>query len=478
MEHIAQWDHIEISREGTGEGNPFLDVEFGARFCLDHRVVEVDGFYDGEGIYRVRFMPDMQGEWRYTTRSSWEELDGQEGAFVCVAPGEGNRGPVHVERQFHFGYADGTRYIQVGTTCYAWAHQGDELEEQTLETLAQAPFNKIRMCVFPKDYAFNRNEPTLYPFARDAQGEIDLAHFSPAFWRHFEERVGQLRDLGIEADLILFHPYDRWGHARMPAEVDDRYLRYAAARLASFRNVWWSMANEYDLMKTKSLADWDRFFRIIQAHDPYQHLRGIHNWGPFYNHSQSWVTHVSVQHAELDQVGEWRRQYAKPVVVDECGYEGNIEYGFGNLTAQEMVHRFWLGTVRGGYVGHGETYLHPEDILWWSKGGTLHGQSPERIAFLHRILEDAPVSGVEPLEGCLDRRFLCIGRRPEYYLAYLGVRQPARVEVNLPEDAEYRVEAIDTWSMEAEVCAEGISGRTVIPFAGRPFMALRARKVR
>jgi hypothetical protein len=32
--------------------------------------------------------------------------------------------------------------------------------------------------------------------------------------------------LGIEADIILFHPYDRWGYAAMAPGEDDRYLRY------------------------------------------------------------------------------------------------------------------------------------------------------------------------------------------------------------------------------------------------------------
>jgi hypothetical protein len=36
------------------------------------------------------------------------------------------------------------------TTCYAWIHQPEELQRQTLETLAASPFNKIRFCVFPK----------------------------------------------------------------------------------------------------------------------------------------------------------------------------------------------------------------------------------------------------------------------------------------------------------------------------------------
>ena len=63
----------------------------------------------------------------------------------------------------------------------------------------------------------------------------------------------------------------------MPSEVDDRYLRYVVARLAPYRNVWWSMANEFDLMEAKTMQDWDRFFMIVQENDPYQHLRSVHN---------------------------------------------------------------------------------------------------------------------------------------------------------------------------------------------------------
>ncbi len=61
------------------------------------------------------------------------------------------------------------------------------------------------------------------------------------------------------------------------------------------------------------------------------------------------------------------------------------------------MRRFWLGTVSEAYVGQGETYLEPNDILWWSKGGTLHGQSAERIAFLRKILEGTPAEGLNNL---------------------------------------------------------------------------------
>ena len=56
----------------------------------------------------------------------------------------------------------GTPYFPVGTTCYAWTHQPAPVEEQTLATLKAAPFNKLRMCVLPKWYAYNRTERTSF----------------------------------------------------------------------------------------------------------------------------------------------------------------------------------------------------------------------------------------------------------------------------------------------------------------------------
>lgn len=470
MQQVEQWDIFELELRGPDGGNPFVDVAFGAVFSYRHRSIEVNGFYDGEGTYRVRFMPDEPGAWRFVTTSSAPELDGTAGEFDCTPAQRGNHGPVRVHNRFHFAYADGAPHISIGTTCYAWTHQGNALEEQTLATLAQAPFNKMRMCVFPKHYAFNHNEPPHLPFEASADGGWEWTRFNPAYFRHFEQRVRQLRELGIEADIILFHPYDRWGFADMGAEADDRYLRYVVARLAAYRNVWWSMANEYDLFPNKSLEDWDRFFRIVQTEDPYQHLRSIHNCHAFYDHAQPWVTHCSVQHSDLAAVRRWRAMYGKPVVVDECRYEGNIELAWGNISAREMVHRFWLGVAGGGYVGHGETYLHPDDILWWAKGGVLHGDSPARIAFLRRVMEEYGLDGLDPIEQWNGHR---AHKDESIYLIYFAEGQPARWFWELPGDKSYRVLVIDPWEMSVEEVGR-YSGACEIPLPGRPYLALLA----
>lgn len=501
---IEQWSIFELSLEGPSTGNPFLDVQFSAEFRHGDSTLIASGFYDGNGIFRVRCMPDEPGVWRYTTHSSEPELDGRTGEFTCTAASTGNHGTVQVHHTFHFAFADGTPYYPFGTTCYAWTHQGEELEAQTLDTLKQASFNKLRMCVFPKDYPWNKNEPILYPFERSAAGEHDFTRFNPAYFQHIEHRVSQLRDLGIEADIIIFHPYDRWGYSRMDAESDYRYLRYLVARLAAYRNVWWSLANEYDfLLATKPMEQWDQFFRILLEEDPYSHLRSIHQANPeqMYDHTKPGVTHVCIQHSDVRRVVEWRQKYGKPIVNDELEYEGNIPYPWGGISAEEEVHRFWLMVTNGGYAGHGETYLHPDDILWWSKGGVLHGESWKRIGFLRQIIEEAPAGGLSPQRGA-DTGLLPSGLgnwmwskysggfSGDYNLIYLGEYQPRMVPLWLPAETDYQFDVIDTWEMtitpanvkrltappDYSYSSSGEQPTYEIQLPGKPHLALRIRR--
>ncbi|MFX5956832.1 hypothetical protein ABTF01_20780, partial [Acinetobacter baumannii] len=83
-------------------------------------------------------------------------------------------------------------------------------------------------------YLFNANEPDDFVFPGSLADGFDLERFDPAHFRRLERRIAQLGALGIEADLILFHAYDRWGFADLGPAVDDRYVRYVVRRLAAF----------------------------------------------------------------------------------------------------------------------------------------------------------------------------------------------------------------------------------------------------
>jgi hypothetical protein len=500
---VEQWGVYEVALNGPTNGNPFTDVQFAARFTQGTNSIQANGFYDGDGIYRVRFMPETQGEWRYVTESSTPALNGKTGKFTATAPSPGNHGPVHVAYTYHFAYADGTPYEELGTTCYAWVHQPKELEEQTLKTLASAPFNKLRMCIFPKRFTWTTNEPPLYPFEGEPLTNWDFTRLNPQFFQHIEQRIMDLQKLGIQADLILFHPYDKghWGFDRMGAAADDRYLRYVVARFMAYRNVWWSLANEWDFQKERTESDFVRFGEIVSHGDPYHHLLSIHNGHKLFNNTLPFITHASIQNGSATEdpgrAELYRDVWRKPVVYDELKYEGNTPRRWANISPQELVFRFWNVTVAGTYGGHSELYLNPEDVMWWNKGGVLKGESEARLAFLKKVLDDAPPDGIEPGDMWQEPRLG--GQTAEYYLYYFGREQPTNWVFTLPavsnnsndltNGMKFKVEILDTWNMTVspvdglfKIKKEGyyayhdVNNRSV-PLPGKPYMALRIKRV-
>lgn len=193
------WDVLEITLHGPNCGNPFLDVELSAVFTREGHEIRVGGFYDGDGVYRIRALADIEGEWSFVTHSTEPSLDGIKGTATVTAARAGAHGPVRVDG-FHFQHADGTRYRPLGTTAYAWTHQSDELQERTLRSLAAAPFTKLRMCLFPKSYLYNTSEPEDFPGSLE-EG-FDLQRFAVTYFQRIERRVAQLAELGVQADLM------------------------------------------------------------------------------------------------------------------------------------------------------------------------------------------------------------------------------------------------------------------------------------
>lgn len=415
----------------------------------------------------------------------------------------------------HFEYEDGTVFYPFGTTVYALAHQEDRLIAETLDSLKKSPFNKVRMCVFPKHYQYNANEPQYYPFMKREDGSWDVGKPCDEFWDHLEDIIKRLDQMEIECDLILFHPYDRWGFAEFSQKENLIYLDHVIRRLGHLKNIWWSLANEYDLcLDYKTMKDWEEIEEFVASHDTSRHLLSNHNCFIPWDISRKNVTHGSYQTKRFADIPGVVRKFGKPVMVDECCYEGSLPDFWGCLSGEEMTSRFWKVVASGAYCTHGETFLDADDIVWWAKGGRLKGTSPERIRFLREIVESLP-GPLEPVEGKWEKAlreerdhgkerpepqngfekalfsmeekdlhiFLALEHRYEAgcgkdaYLFYYDQRCCGRDTVVLPADALYRVEVIDTWNMKRETVMEHASGEITVTLPGRPYMAVLAVKV-
>lgn len=147
--NMKQYETFELRFGGETLPGAWAQIDLTATFSCAQESLTVKGFYDGEsdgqGVYVVRFLPQYAGVYRYQVRGAVTA----EGEIVREASSPEAHGIVRAVGT-HFAFADGAPYIPFGTTVYALISQDDALVEQTLQSLAAAPFNKLRLCVFPR----------------------------------------------------------------------------------------------------------------------------------------------------------------------------------------------------------------------------------------------------------------------------------------------------------------------------------------
>ena len=443
---VERWGIFEWSAEVAGDDHD--ETALSATFQLGERSVTVAGFDDGPGSYRVRFMPDAPGDWCFQIRSS------------LAGAGRAQR-VVHVRRSWACEPRTGARQRRASTSPTPTARRTApsarpatpgttsraELRSQTLDSLRDGPFNKLRMCVFPKRYIYNADEPELHAFAQKADGSLDFDRFEPRFFRQLEARIGELQALGIEADLILFHPYDSWGYQDMTRRA-GRALpalpRRAPGRLPQRVVVDRQRVRPHGqaARALAALPGGPGGGRPLPA--PRLHpQRRAHVRPPPPRASRS----VSVQSWDVKRTREWRERYGKPVVNDEPEYEGNMPLPWGNISARELVHRFWVTVLSGGYVGHGETYLDDQRHPVVVEGRRAAGREPAAASPSCAASWRRPAarwSRSSP-PGSGPR---VAARRRDTWLYYFGEHQPPPLGLWPAHRAgDYLVDLIDPWEM-------------------------------
>jgi len=317
--------------------------------------------------------------------------------------------------------------------------------------------------------------------------------------------------MGIEADVILFNLY-MGGYpgglkclggpnaSDYDLGPDTLFLKYIVARLAAFRNVWWSMSNEWNQCSckwadagtnpcpaAKDFSDpgcgvdgsnspalhtpiWDELFKTVASEDPSHHLTSIHNNGYLYNYSQPWITHFSIQHTHNKPHTLWGLYGRKPFVWDEVKYEGSVASNWGSLSGPQMVLRFWWGAAVGAYGGHGEVYNDATSKhcgtsaahggnSWSGGGGFLCGQSPERIAWFKAYIQDTSLHPpFEECEGDDDGYVHTLTCGTEYLMFHFYNANPFANNsfqyVSLPIGKKMRQELLQPWEMKTSLIWE------------------------
>ena len=421
---VGQWDRFEASVTNTKSyRDPYRDVTLNVSYARpDGRKIDFLGFYDGAGTWKIRFMPDRIGTWRYDAAFS----DGSSrisGTFECVPsdiPGmisadEGN--PVW------FGYKGG-RHVLVRSF-----HVGDRFFAENWPNESRRAFLD-----WVQGQGYNMLSVASHYLNRDSKGRgqgwktPDLWPLNAAEYRKMEAIMDELT-----RRKIMIYPFAGFfgQSSDFPTDREDQalYIKFTLARLGSYWNVLFNVAGPEPTLKPRAFqnamnaADINRLGQQIRALDVFGHLVSIHNPGgddPFKD--EDWLGFVTLQGwkgTDLRQVSEGmlKNHDAKPLYAQEVFWPGNMYHKIQSPT--DVRKKAYVLMMSAAAVNFAD--MNGDSSTGFS--GTMN--LSDRTQALHDVVksvwdffETIPFYRMKPSQEIVDNGF-CLSQEGTYYLVYL-----------------------------------------------------------
>lgn len=447
--------------------DPF-GIEFHGEFDGPNgTTLRVPGFYDGDDVWKIRFMAPREGKWRLRTFSPLAALNGREEMFSAGPNTNPNiHGALRVDPDspYHFRWEDGTRFFLMGYEAdWLGLAQMDDSERKTMRRLIdqihQRGFNYVLVNVYAHDTEWARGKscewdygpPALFVFGGTNE-KPDHNRLNAAFFQAHEKMMYALWEKGIVAHLMLkvYNKAVRW--PAPGSEQERRYFKYVAARYQAFPNLVWDFSKEAYNEKNNALQH--SLINLVGAEDAYRHLTVVHDddayeWDPDLSLNLDFRT--DQQHGNYAAAIAFdRAMRARPVVNVELGYE----YGVDKLpTHNHRNQSDWKEHLRRAYViyfagGYGAYYYN--NTAWDVVKPDPEPPGMTRWQTLKETLSALPYWRMSPCnELAIGGPGLCdSGRTRAFYV------EADRITVNLRAmDGDAAAVWVNTWTGERTTAA-------------------------
>ena len=189
---VGKWHRKVFSfKTRSISGNPF-EIEISATFTHTDSGTELilPGYYDGNNIWKVGFMPTKVGIWTYKTSSPNKSLSNHTGRMKVAA--SGHKGLLAKDSTYpdKWRYADGPYVVPIGVFVNAM------LEDAALPTFtAMADFlknNNLHLL----NFRLSENDRA---FENMGSNTMHLAR-----WQRLERRMEVLTERGLGVDVMLY----------------------------------------------------------------------------------------------------------------------------------------------------------------------------------------------------------------------------------------------------------------------------------
>jgi hypothetical protein len=449
---VARWDRAEITfTSSRAYDNPLQEAGLAVTFIAPSgRTITVDGFWDGGATWRVRFMPDEEGSWRWQsacTDAADRGLHRRRGALHCgPATGItrfGKHGPVRVSAdRRHFEHADGTPFFWLADTCWngALLSTPEEWNHYISERVRQR-FTAVQWVA-----THWRAAPEGDLHKRPAFTGHERIAVNPEFFQLLDAKADALNRAGLLSVPVLLwaigsgsNPKVNPGFA-LPEDQAILLARYMVARWQAHHVVWF-LPGDGDYRGEKA-ERWKRIGRAVfggRPHAPVSlHPGGLH-WNLPEFQEEEWLDVIGYQSGHGDSEAtlrwivsgppatDWRKEPPRPFINLEPPYENHIAYQSKKPHDAHSVRRatWWsllnAPTAGVSYGGHGvwgwdDGTRPPTDHknsgvpLPWQQA--LRMPAAEQMAHLAALMESIPFHTLRPA--------------PELIVKQPGVLAPAK----------------------------------------------------
>ncbi|MCD6364747.1 MAG: DUF5060 domain-containing protein [Planctomycetes bacterium] len=385
---VPMYDVFETTLTPNGQfDNPFRDVAVTAEFISPGgRRVSVEGFYFGQGQWRVRFVPRAQGRWRYSVKLAGPDgpTAGDSGEFICR--GVTRRGSLRISKRnrYRMEYEDGTPFYPIGVqTCgyervgfdgprgdgpwtsvpaEQWCHAFEGAVNLLRWQLGAGTTGGCALPLIAKDGPLDKYDTKLAGKMDDLmrlQKSSGFSHIMNFFqdmslWGAAKTAFGQGRDL---------KNYKSVSAANMP--LQEQYIRYVVARWGCYVDIW-ELFNEDAWAPDDYLA---HLAAVVRKADPYDHIittnysRGEQDWCEIVTaHEYMGMKACDVDVYIAAEIGKFKT-YGKVVQYTEFGNQGWLS----NYDPVKWRIATWTA------------FMNESGILFWGMSGHIvEGKRPYR----------------------------------------------------------------------------------------------------
>lgn len=407
--------------------------------------IEFFGFHDGDGqggqvgsIWKLRFMPDQVGLWRYVYHWS-DGTPGGSGFFRAVSGT--SKGPLRVldNNRHYFRFANGEIYYPrayyLSGLFYVdspefWKNNGVDryFGGQYRFNLVVTTFWQGQVGwdngwnAWGPGYTYNG----FYPLLRKSHlssGSTDLdstdySRYEIKSWFHLDQVLTHLT-----SKHVIWYNFDgifpNVGGAlhTKSRSVRENFVKYYIARIAPYPYVLHNIAFEYD--EFLSDAQVSEIAALIKRLDPFDHPLTVH--GQTTPPDFSWADYTAVQ-IEAGRAGEAQaaynrviRDYAgrrKPVACIECSWEGAEDR---KLTKAQVRHGAWGQTLGGSFHVYAEQFLQNGRYLYGD------GEAFRDLEIMHDFIESIKFWKMYPDPGVVsgNEQAITMAEPGKQYVIYL-----------------------------------------------------------